>query len=89
MQIRFREQTKADQAAEGRLWESYGRRLAAAQAAQERDRASFVGQARQNLERIKAIFRNNPNLKLLRFGGERQYREWLDEQERILRDLLK
>lgn len=89
MQIRFREKTKEDQAAEGRLWESYGRRLAAAQAAQERDRASFVGQARQNLERIKAIFRNNPNLKLLRFGGDRQYREWLDEQERILRDLLK
>jgi hypothetical protein len=89
MQIRFREQTKEDQAAEGRLWASYERRLAAAQAAQERDRAGFVGQARQNLERIKAIFRNNPNLKLLRFGGDRPYREWLDEQERILRDLLK
>ncbi len=89
IQIKYRQRTKEDQGAEGRLTASYNRRLAAAQAAQDRDRASFVGQARQSLERIKAIFRNNPNLKLLRFGGDRGYREWLDEQDRILRDLLK
>lgn len=89
MQIKFRQATKEGELAEARLRESYDRRLAAAQAAQDRDRASFVGQARQNLERIKAIFRNNPNLKLFRYGGDRQYREWLEEQERILRDLLR
>ncbi len=89
MQIKFRRQTKEDANSLNRLWAQFQRKLAAAQAAQPRDRPSFVGQARQTLERLKAMFRNNPNQKLLILGGSKEYERWVEEQERILRDLLK
>lgn len=89
MQIKFRRQTKEDAEALNRMWGQYQRLLGAAQAAQPRDRPSFVGQARQSLERLKAMFKNNPNQKLLILGGSKEYDRWVEQQERTLRDLLK
>lgn len=89
MQIKFRRQTKEDAEALNRSWGQFQRLLAAAQAAEPRDRPSFVGQARQTLERLKAMFKNNPNQKLLILGGTKEYERWVEEQERTLRDLLK
>lgn len=89
MQIKFRRQTKEDANATDRLFTEYNRKLAAARAAQPADRPAFVGQARQAFERIKAMFRNNPNQKIWMFRGEEGYKRWVEEQEKILRDLLK
>lgn len=64
----------------------------AASAAQEQDRtlrAGLVGQARRELEKLEAIIRNNPRIALINWGGEPEFREWIQERKDFLRDLMR
>ncbi len=90
MMMDFREQTFKDQE-NTRLYQiSYNRALATAQAGQNRDeRVKFVGVARGWYAKIVAMVKNNPNFKITVFGMEtdEEWKEWMERQEKIFREL--
>lgn len=91
LQMDYREQTKRDEDNTRLYWTSYQRALAAAEGAQNRDdRGMFVGRARQWLNKIKDMVRNNPAFRESVFGmEEEEFKEWLEKQERLMRDLMR
>jgi hypothetical protein len=87
----FRNKTFDDQE---RLREYYTNYQTAVQAAagtqDKRDRGMLVGRARKAFEQIKAMVANNPNFALFTFGMlPSQWEEWVEQQEKLLRDLMK
>jgi hypothetical protein len=90
LQIEFRQKTKIDQGALNSYYTTFQREIAAAASEQDPTRrGAFVGKAKQALEKIKAMVKNNPNFKLLIFNGDEGYNEFIKEAERIIKELTK
>jgi hypothetical protein len=88
-QMDFRKQTKNDQDNLGNWYNLYESNLGVARQMPREDRGPWLGKARQYLERIKGMIRNNPNLALLQFGGRKEFEEWYKEQERLIAELAR
>ena len=90
-QMQFRAKTAEDERRTREYFTTYQSAVAIAQGTQEReDRAKFVNKARQALTSIDRMIKNNPNFALLVMGMlPEQYDEWYDEQQQLLRDLMK
>jgi len=91
IQRRFRDKTFDDEKATNAYFTDYQGSIQAAQQAQDKTtRGKFVGRARVALDKIKSMVKNNPNFALLLFGRmPDEFKDWVDEQERMLRDLMK
>ncbi len=91
MQMDYRDQVKRDEDNTNNYWASYQRALEAARAAQTRDdRGLFVGRARAAFNNLKNMVKNNPNFRLTIFNMlEEQWKDFVDEQEKIMRDLMR
>lgn len=90
--VAYRKQAKNDEDRLQEYWAKYQMNVQAAASEQTREgRARFVGRARAALEQIKAMIRNNPNFIMfaLNMNDEEEYRKWMDEQEKVLRDLMR
>lgn len=90
--ISFRKQAKIDEDRTEEYRATYDMNVQAAASEQTREgRARFIGRSRSALDRIKAMIRNNPNFILfaLNMEDEDAYKEWLTEQEKRLRDLMR
>jgi hypothetical protein len=88
--IRFRNQVKDDEDRTREYFDTYGTSIEAAQQAAPEDRGKYVGRARDALSKIKRMVANNPNFALLVFNRtEDQFKDWVDEQEEILRKLMR
>lgn len=90
--IAYRKQAKNDEDRLQEYWAKYQMNVQAAASEQTREgRARFVGRARAALEQIKAMIRNNPNFIMfaLNMNDEEEYKKWMDEQEKRLRDLMR
>ncbi|MBX3365378.1 MAG: hypothetical protein KF866_11540 [Phycisphaeraceae bacterium] len=87
---RFRDRTKED----GERFNEYANRytsaIAVAQSTPREERGRFVNRAREALGLMVRMVRNNPNFALFNFGMlPKQFDEWVQEQERLLRDLMR
>lgn len=90
MQIDFRKQVKFDESAVNSYYATYQREIAAAVTEQDpRERGRFVGRARQMLEKIKGTVRNNPAFKVTIFGSPERYEEFVRQEEKRLRELMR
>ncbi len=89
--LRYRDQVAQDEARIGEYWTRYQMAIQAAQGAPREERGKFVTRARLALDQIKNMVRNNPNFRvfILNMTEEEQYKEWLEQQEKLLRDLLR
>ena len=63
---------------------------AAAQSPRDQ-RGAFVNRARATLSRIVSMVRNNPSFILFTFNmlSKEEFDEWVAEQEKFLRDLMR
>jgi hypothetical protein len=90
LQRDFRDTAKRDQEATQTNFGEYQQAVAMARSAPKEDRGKFVGRARQALERIKRMVQNNPNFALFILNMlPEQFRDWIAEQEEMLRELMK
>jgi hypothetical protein len=90
LQRQFRVQTGEDQKRIQEYVTEYRTSISMAQGTPPADRGKFVAKARQALDKIKRMVKNNPNFKLFVFGmTDEQFRDWLDQQEDLLRELTK
>ena len=89
-QMDFRAKTLDGENSMQAIFRKYQRTVQEASSAQDRTvRSGLVGTARRELERLEAIIRNNPRIALINWNGEEGFREMIDEQKRILRDILR
>jgi hypothetical protein len=87
---RFRDQTEKDQKSLNEYALEYRGSIGIAQSRPVEDRGPFVNKARQALDKIKRMVKNNHNMALFVLNMlPEQYRDWVDEQEEILRKLMK
>jgi len=90
MQMDFRRKVKIDEDNTNRYFGNYQTLAGLASQSQDRQqRAMLVGKARQALGQIEAMIRNNPTFARNLFGGREEYKQWHQEQDRLLRELLK
>lgn len=90
IQMKFREQTSIDEKNFARYRQNFGMHVGLAQAEQDRsERGKFVGKARQAFQQIKNMVDNNPNQAIWNWGGQEQYKMWVEQQEKLLRDLMR
>jgi hypothetical protein len=90
--IGYRKQAKNDEDRTEEYFAKYQMNVGAAAGEQTREgRARFIGRARAALEQIKAMIRNNPNFIMFALGmnDEEEYKKWIEEQEKLLRDLMR
>lgn len=90
--IGYRKQAKNDEDRTQEYFAKYQMNVQAAASEQTREgRARFIGRARAALEQIKAMIRNNPNFIMFALGmnDEEEYKKWIEEQEKLLRDLMR
>ncbi|MCX5688695.1 MAG: hypothetical protein NTV94_02700 [Planctomycetota bacterium] len=90
--IAFRKQAKTDEDRTQEYFASYQLNMQAAASETTREgRAKFIGRARQALEKIKAMVRNNPNFIMfaLNMPNEEEYKKFLAEQEKTMRDMMR
>jgi hypothetical protein len=86
----FRNRCFTDQENTRTYFGEYRACVAMASSAQPEDRGKFVGKARQALDKIKRMVKNNSNFALLILGMlPEDFQDWLDQQEEILRKLMK
>jgi hypothetical protein len=86
----FRETTFKDQSLTRSYFIEYQGAVGMARGAPPEDRGKFVGKARQALEKIKRMVKNNPNFALFVFNmTPEKFKRWVDEQEDLLRELMK
>lgn len=87
----FRAKTYKDQELFNSYWRNYQFNITAARGEQDRQaRGPYINKARQELENIKRMVRNNPNLALFQMNMlMEEFKEWLAEQEKGLRELAK
>ena len=83
----FRKKTKIDQENFNRYMNNLNNFLNLASGAGEADRGKLVGQARQWLNQIKSMVKNNPNWTIFNFGGEEEYQEWVERVEKAIKQL--
>jgi hypothetical protein len=86
---KFRQRTAVDETHLRNYRDGYLSNIAVAQGTPKEDRGKFVGKARTFLDKIEAMVRNNPNMALVIGFGPDEFKEWLEEQHRILRELMK
>lgn len=91
LQQRYRDRVHDDETRTNAFLLDFQGSVEAAQGAGEkRDRVKMVGRARQALDRIKAMVKNNPNFALTIFNQlPEQWPIWIEEQEKLLRDLMR
>jgi hypothetical protein len=90
--IAYRTQAKTDQDRTQEYFAGYQMNMQAAASETTREgRAKFIGRARQALEKIKAMVRNNPNfiMAALNMNDEEEYKKWLADQEKTMRDMMR
>lgn len=86
MQLKWRADTSEAEARFDEFFATYGLSIASARAtANMQDRGGFVAKARRSLDHIRQIVRKHPNFGLLRGLTP----EWFEEQEEMLRDIMK
>jgi len=90
-QMNFRKKTKLDEQRVNEYIRRYQTAVEVAGNLQNRDdRAKAVGKARQALEEIKRMVANNPAFLEMSIGMDQgEYKQWLEEQEKLLRELMK
>lgn len=91
IQQRYRDRVNDDQTRTSAFLLDYQGSVEAARGAGEkRDRMKMVGRARQALDRIKGMVKNNPNFALTVFGElPEEWPTWVEQQEKTLRDLMR
>lgn len=91
LQMEFREKTYSDEVNTNQYFDSYQNAIAAARGEQDRTRrGAMVGRARDALRRIVRMIKNNPNFALTILNIEpSKFDQWVDEQEQMLKDLMK
>lgn len=90
--LAFRTQTKVDEDRTKEYFAKYQLNVNAARGENTREgRAKFIGRARQALEQIKSMVRNNPAFIMfaLSMPNDEAFKEWLAEQEKMLRDMMR
>lgn len=90
--LKYRKQVKQDEERTQEYYTNYQQSVQSAQGAGTREkRAPFVGRARAALAKMKEVARTNPNTILFQLNAPDMdaFKTWLDEQERLLRDLMK
>lgn len=88
--LKFRVQTKQDETHFRRYYANFVEALGRAQAQQDpNERGKFLGKAREALGMIENMVKNNSNFILLNWGAEAEYKEWLEEMKKIIKDLAK
>lgn len=90
--IAYRRQVNRDENSFREYVAQYQLNIQAATQQQTRQaRGQFVNRARQALDKIRNMVRNNPNFILfnLNMETEEEYREWLEAEEKRLRDLMR
>lgn len=87
----FRRKTKYDEDRTNEYYRQYQTEVAFAESVAREDRPKFVGKARQTLEKFKSMLRNNPafNLTVFNSQDDETAKKWLEEQDKLLRELLK
>lgn len=87
----FRSSTKRDEDLNAAYFRQYTMNLAAAEAAPIReDRLRFLNKAKQGLEKLAQMLRNNPNMAYIVMNMEpADALKWVEEQRKIIKDLSK
>lgn len=87
---KFRDQSFKDQSSLREYFTEYRLSIQLAQGSPPEDRGKFVNRARQALDKIKRMVKNNPNWALFIFNMlPEKFKDWVDEQEELLRKLIK
>lgn len=88
---RFRDQTKSDQDRTNEYFVRYQQSIAMAQGTPREERGKFVNKAREALDLIVRMVRNNPNFHLFVFNMATmdEFNAFVEEQRQLLRDLMK
>ncbi|MEX2219990.1 MAG: hypothetical protein WD749_14655 [Phycisphaerales bacterium] len=87
---RFRQQSFDDQSRLNQYAIEYRGSIQLAQQTPVEERGKFVNKARQALDKIKRMVKNNPNWALFVFNMlPEKFPDWVDEQEELLRNLMK
>jgi hypothetical protein len=89
MQRDFRKKVRTDEDNTGRYFRNYETQVQLAAGTPRENRPPLVGKARQSLETIKGMVRNNPAFARNYWGGRQEFAEWVKEQEKLLRELLR
>lgn len=88
--MKYRDQVKKDEDGFNTYVAKYQMNIQAATQAPREDRGKFINPAREALEQMRRMVRNNPNFALFNFNMmPDQMKEWFEEQEKVLRDLMK
>ena len=86
----FRDKTYRDSENLGQYFTTYNQAIAMARATPREDRGDFVGRARRELNKIVRMVDNNPNMALFQLGMyPDDFPDWVQEQEKLLRDLMR
>jgi hypothetical protein len=89
-QMEFRKRVHNDEMRTNEYIRDYQMEVGAAQSAPREDRPKFVGRARATLEKIKAMVRNNPNFSFMAYNMTMdEFNDFIEQQEKMLRDLLR
>lgn len=87
---KFRDRTRLDETHMRNYRDGYQSNVQVAQSVQDRqERGKFVGKARTFLDKIEATVKNNPNMAIVIGFGPDDFKLWMAEQRRLLRDLMK
>lgn len=88
----YRDKVYQDERSTNEYFINYQTYIQLAQGTQDRNnRGWLVGQARNVLNSIKSMVKNNPNFALFVFGipTEAEWKYWVQDQERLLADLMR
>lgn len=86
----FRDRTERDLKNLRKYATLYEQAVAMARGTPLEDRGAFVGRARRELNKIVKMVDNNPNMALFQLGMyPEDFPRWVDEQEKMLRDLMR
>lgn len=91
LQMEYRNKVAEDEERLNEYWYEYQAAVEIAQAQQDRQtRGKFVNKAREGLYKIRDMVKNNPNFTLFVFGMlEKDFWDWFQQQEDLLRDLMR
>lgn len=91
LQMDYRNKVAEDEERLYEYWYEYQAAVEIAQAQQDpQTRGKFVAKAREGLYKIRDMVRNNPNFTLFVFNmTEKQFWDWFQEQEDLLRELMR
>jgi hypothetical protein len=89
-QMAFRDKVEKDEKSLNEYWWSYQNSISVAQSQPKEKRGAWVGKARNALDKIKSMVKNNPNFALLTFGKlPSEWEEWVADREQELKDLMR